>query len=416
MFWYSIIFIIPIIVALTGNNDISLKREQFDESLRKMNSLCINRIICGVIAIVFALLPIIDNLIGPTPDDNYKYITASRIFGCDYSEDGPLLCLVFAWICAIIGVVLIVINLELKRTNYDKLERLVNEEESKQAKIAAKKATEQEEDDVFLAELSAKYGRPEKIVHPLNNRMKNAFIVFPQTQTLYVATQVIPFVQLLNCEIKDETYTTVTGTKEEVTKSSNGSTVGRAIVGGLIAGPAGAIIGGTTSKKTTEIIDNTKTITHHHYYAIINLTSAVNPIITVDCGKFNAMMAEEIKAIVMGIIARRNPSSSSISIADELSKLAMLKDQGVLTQIEFDQQKQLLLALGSQQVESVSILPMNDETNKPIILENKENSEVIDLIDQGRYLEAIQLYQNDSGCDMAEAMNHVNDLMKQMGL
>ena len=59
---------------------------------------------------------------------------------------------------------------------------------------------------------------------------------------------------------------------------------------------------------------------------------------------------------------------------------------------------------------------MNDETNKPIILENKENSEVIDLIDQGRYLEAIQLYQNDSGCDMAEAMNHVNDLMKQMGL
>lgn len=150
MFWYSIIFIIPIIVALTGNNDISLKREQFDESLRKMNSLCINRIICGVIAIVFALLPIIDNLIGPTPDDNYKYITASRIFGCDYSEDGPLLCLVFAWICAIIGVVLIVINLELKRTNYDKLERLVNEEESKQAKIAAKKATEQEEDDVFF--------------------------------------------------------------------------------------------------------------------------------------------------------------------------------------------------------------------------------------------------------------------------
>lgn len=268
----------------------------------------------------------------------------------------------------------------------------------------------------FLAELSAKFGRPEKIVHPLNNRMKNAFIVFPQTQTLYVATQVIPFVQLLNCEIKDETYTTVTGTKEEVTKSSNGSTVGRAIVGGLIAGPAGAIIGGTTSKKTTEIIDNTKTITHHHYYAIINLTSAVNPIKTVDCGKFNSMMAEEIKAIVMGIIARRNPSSSSISIAEELSKLAMLKDQGVLTQIEFDQQKQLLLALGSHQVESVSILPMNDETNKPIILENKENSEVIDLIDQGRYLEAIQLYQNDSGCDMAEAMNHVNDLMKQMGL
>ena len=151
-------------------------------------------------------------MLGLVSEDNYKYIVESRIFGTDYSEGGPLWCLVFAWICAIAGVVLIVVNLTLRRSNHDKLERLVDEQESKLAKIAARKAMEQQEDDTFLAELSAKFGRPEKIVHPLNNRMRNAFIVFPYTQTLYVANQVISFDQLLNCEIKDDSYTTVTGT------------------------------------------------------------------------------------------------------------------------------------------------------------------------------------------------------------
>ena len=38
------------------------------------------------------------------------------------------------------------------------------------------------------------------------------------------------------------------------------------------------------------------------------------------------------------------PSTVSVSVADELGKLAALRDSGVLTQEEFDQQKQRLLS------------------------------------------------------------------------
>ncbi len=46
----------------------------------------------------------------------------------------------------------------------------------------------------------------------------------------------------------------VTSYKEEsVTKTSTGSAVGRSVIGALVAGPAGAIIGGATAKKKTEV-------------------------------------------------------------------------------------------------------------------------------------------------------------------
>lgn len=383
MFYYSLLFIIPIVLVLTDNKTISLKPDKFDETLQAMNKICSEKIIGSVIAIVFALVPIIDNLLGPVPVSGYTLLTESRIFGCDYSDDGPLFCLIGAWMCVIVGVIIIIVNYLSWRNNRVKLDKMISDEEAKQALIAERKATEKQEDESFLSELSAKLGHPEKIVLPLNNRLQNGFIVFPQTQSIYVASQVIPFNQLVGCEIKDETYTTITGTKEEVTRSSNGSTVGRAIVGGLIAGPAGAIIGGTTSKKKTEIIDNTKTITHHHYYAVINLASAANPIITVDCGECTAKMAEEIKAIVTAIVSKRNTASSPLSVADEIAKLAMLKEQGILTQSEFDQQKKKVLAGGGQPIpiKAVSGNTIIDETNGPIIMKNEENAEVVDMID-----------------------------------
>ena len=45
--------------------------------------------------------------------------------------------------------------------------------------------------------------------------------------------------------------TKVTYKEETVTKTSTGSTAGRAVVGALIAGPVGAVVGGATAKKTT---------------------------------------------------------------------------------------------------------------------------------------------------------------------
>ncbi|OES45270.1 hypothetical protein BA724_04480 [Domibacillus iocasae] len=69
---------------------------------------------------------------------------------------------------------------------------------------------------------------------------------------------------------------------------------------------------------------------------------------TVMFSKKEQHMAEEVKGIVEGKIQRKeaavsSPNSSSLSVADELKKLAELKDAGILSQEEFDAQKKLLL-------------------------------------------------------------------------
>ncbi|MED4715251.1 DUF4429 domain-containing protein [Bacillus badius] len=56
-------------------------------------------------------------------------------------------------------------------------------------------------------------------------------------------------------------------------------------------------------------------------------------------------MAEELKAAVeRKIYTERKQESSSPSLADELKKLLTLKNEGVLTEEEFQQQKQKLLS------------------------------------------------------------------------
>ena len=56
------------------------------------------------------------------------------------------------------------------------------------------------------------------------------------------------------------------------------STVGRAVVGGAIAGGAGAIIGGTTGKKTT----STSGYTNVYHILSVTLNSIQHPTIIID--------------------------------------------------------------------------------------------------------------------------------------
>ena len=176
--------------------------------------------------------------------------------------------------------------------------------------------------------------------------LNNSILTFPETHHIYIDSQVIKYKDIISCEIKDDSYVKKIGSQQIVTKNKNSSTIGRAIVGGMIAGPAGAIIGGATSKKESTVIDDTQTITFHHYYVVINITDTQKPVIKIDCGTTNAQLAEKINSIVQGVIVSRNNDTTkpSVSVADEIIKLAALKEKGVISQEEFEQQKQKLLS------------------------------------------------------------------------
>ena len=408
MFWYSLIYIILIIIAASGTKNPSLIRSNYEKDLENMNSDVKRKMICGIITVIVAILPIADNLAKPDSVGGFKYIKESPIFHVNYEDAGPLICIVLSW-CFVIGwIIWMLANADFKHKNAEKLEQMISKEEQRQAIVAAKRAEEEKENNQVKEELTAKYGQPEQIVYILDTRLKNSFMVFPGAQSIYVQSKVIPYSQIVSCEVKDESYTTVTGTKQEVTKTSTGSMAGRAIVGAAIAGPLGAVVGGATAKKKTEVIDNTKTVTHHHYYVIITLADVSTPMVKIDCGKTNHRIAEKIKAILVGIISQKvSKPAAPKSIADELAKLAVLKEKGILTDEEFTQQKQLLLGAEQRPIELTAENQFPLENKASEVYDGPVIAEVEEWLKAGMPGLAAKKYQNAKGCTLEEAQDFV---------
>ncbi len=170
-------------------------------------------------------------------------------------------------------------------------------------------------------------------------------------------TKIIPFEQILKVEYIENATT--------VASKSSIRTVGGAIVGGAIAGGAGAIVGGlsgdTTMKNKISLMQVKITLRD------IQEPSICLKLIEYDYeGGFDpssdawSEVYKENKKIVNNIVDslsviidkvdKENQNnkvsvteSSNQSIADELSKLVKLKESGVLTENEFEEQKQKLL-------------------------------------------------------------------------
>lgn len=325
-----------------------LPHEEFDETLERINYCSRIHILYCIIIIISALVPIIDSFLETvtvrSDTERDKYEQVSRIFQMDLSSGWSIFFLIVSYALIVCMLIWIISNLNYRTKNRQYLEKLVDNYDREQAAVDEQRAKEEEKNQRDLSALSIELGAPTRIIKPLNNTIENSFIVFSKTQKIYYDTQVIPYKQIIGCEIKDDSHTTIEGEKKAITTTSTGSTIGRSVVGGLVAGPAGAIIGGSTAKKETQIIDNTQAITHHHYYALISTTDPTNPVVTIDCGTNSAKIAEEIKAIIDGIVIETSKTQvHSASVTDELLKLAELKERGFLSDEEFEQQKKRIL-------------------------------------------------------------------------
>lgn len=131
--------------------------------------------------------------------------------------------------------------------------------------------------------------------------------VYDTLKKVIIQKKVYDFSDILSCSCKDyervekgDTKITSTST----TKTDNGNMIGRAIIGGVIAGEAGAIIGGATAKKQTEtnsVVEQEDDITHHEYVVSISVKDTVNPLIKLFLGE-NESSATEIVALMNAII------------------------------------------------------------------------------------------------------------------
>jgi hypothetical protein len=191
---------------------------------------------------------------------------------------------------------------------------------------------------------------------------KSAVAIDEQRKTIGLITEnesgflerVISYRDLISVELFEDGNT--------ITKTSRSSQIGGAIVGGLLLGGLGALAGGLSGKKNA-----TNTITRIDLRLILNDTATpLHDVVflATECKKdgalykLNMQQARHWHGVFEVLIKRAEAEQMHISAApappllkpqnstaDELAKLASLRDSGVLTSDEFQAQKRLLLGV-----------------------------------------------------------------------
>ena len=137
--------------------------------------------------------------------------------------------------------------------------------------------------------------------------------------------------------------------------TSGGLGIGRAVVGGVIAGPVGAIIGGVTKqKKHTDMVENLSiSISFKNAQPNTQKLTYIYKKQAKDQSYEKALLkAKETLSgfdTIVASMASNEPNSSiketEISGADEIRKFKELLDDGIITQEEFYAKKKELLGL-----------------------------------------------------------------------
>lgn len=236
---------------------------------------------------------------------------------------------------------------------------------------------------------------------------------------------IIPFDQIISVEVIEDNVI--------IQQKSSLRTIGGAVVGGVLAGGAGAVVGGlsgdSTQNKTVSKVQvkiKLRDINHPSY--IINcfdcktMTAGQKPIkpssMEGDLYKQGLKHAHSIADTISAIIDITDKSTNNSpekpeapkqvgSIADELAKLADLKDRGILTEEEFNAQKQTLL-------HSTSTTSKNADEVKPsqneIIVEDVVSQEVREALNNNQKILAVKLYMDNTGCSLSEATKFIDSI------
>lgn len=217
--------------------------------------------------------------------------------GASVTEDGSL----SGWVWAVIVGVVVIFIIAAIQGNAQEKERQAKAQEERE-RIKKKEAEQKAHFEEWSANYIATYGTPDKSIIVRPNDEMEIIHVHELKKQVYMKGKMYSFKDIIRVSFTDSP-TTIKGKTTATTKSSAGSAVGRAIVGDVIAGPAGAIIGGTTGKKTTEFHhENDRTI--HDYTVVINLNSIATPILRINTGS-DGKTTNEIVGLMNVIISRK---------------------------------------------------------------------------------------------------------------
>lgn len=189
-----------------------------------------------------------------------------------------------------------------KQMKKDKIQaRLQEEERLKKMKIV------QEQYNQYVKALIDRYGVVTRTIsykqscYGENNiKYYQDILIFQEPKIIVFGRKEYSFKDILNCSMFDKPQNSVPISK--VTRTKTSSMLGRAALGALTFGVAGAVVGAVTAKK-----ESTSTITPTHsgsYVVKIGLKSVEKPVLTLEFGS-NKSKAEEVYALMQAIIAMK---------------------------------------------------------------------------------------------------------------
>lgn len=188
------------------------------------------------------------------------------------------------WYWGIGFALIFVIGLAIS-VNKEKEKQEERERRREEAKERRRKELDVKKRDYELKkkEQIAKMGEADKVISLEEYDINQEIAIFGKTEKIILLGKEYSFSDILECTYDDD-LKIIKGKTEYIstTTAKNGNTVGRAIVGGVLAGEAGAIIGGATAKKKTKTLVHQKNdIIVHNYTVIINVNNFANPIIKI---------------------------------------------------------------------------------------------------------------------------------------
>jgi len=177
---------------------------------------------------------------------------------------------------------------------------------AEEAKRAIKQKAVDDEHEKFLNDLIGKYGVITRTIS--KSRYDDEFIrhyddilVFEKPKKIWFGKTEYNFDDILSCSLYDENKKDVPPV--QVTRTKTGSMLGRAAIGGLTLGVAGAVVGAMTAK--TESKSSFDSLDHIASYIIkVGIKSIENPTITLRFGG-DKNEAENVYAVMQAIIAMK---------------------------------------------------------------------------------------------------------------
>lgn len=229
-------------------------------------------------------------------------LTALAAVSCESSGDNGALLLVTTF--GIITVVIIIFVVESVRNEEQEKARRRQEWRDK---IKAEKEARIKAYESGLAALRAELGDADKTIALAEHDLDSEIRVYSARNAITILGKTYEFKAILSCTSTDD-YSVKRG-KAKIDTSGDTSTdtlgaVGRAVVGGLIAGEAGAIIGGATAGSSTSMTGTIKygdDKIQHDYTVWVTVRDIATPTIEIHTGA-DARLTNEIVALMNVII------------------------------------------------------------------------------------------------------------------